>query len=120
MFVFSLPFVNLAPDMQTPDRNSLLRELKNHLLFLKDAGYSEIPRESNLFTESVSPLNASPRKSMTDNEKAFVKALLEMEMDGLPMEKKDKVMEAFHSDKITFENLQASLDKIATWHPKNL
>ena len=36
---------------------------------------------------------------MTDNEKAFVKALLEMEMDGLPMEKKDKVMEAFHSDK---------------------
>lgn len=57
---------------------------------------------------------------MTDNEKEFVKALLEMEMDGLPMEKKDRVMEAFHSDKITFENLQASLNKIATWHPKNL
>ena len=57
---------------------------------------------------------------MTVNEKGFVKALLEVEMDGISMEKKDKVMEAFHSDKITFENLQASLNKIATWHPKNL
>ena len=56
--------------MQTPDRNSLLRELKNHLFFLKDADYSEIPCESDLFTESVSPLNSSPVKSMTDNKKA--------------------------------------------------
>mgnify|MGYP003108809115 len=53
---------------------------------------------------------------MTDNEKAFVKALLEVEMEGLPMEKTDKVWKAYHSDKITFKNLQACLDKIATFH----
>ena len=70
MFVFPLPFVTLPLDMQIPDRNSLLRELKNHLFFLKDAGYSEIPCESDLFTESVSSLNSSPVKSMTDNKKA--------------------------------------------------
>ena len=29
--------------------------------------------------------------------------------------KKDRVMEAFRSNKITFENLQASLDKIHSW-----
>ena len=59
---------------------------------------------------------------MTDNEKSFVKALLEMEMDGLPMEKKNKVMEALSSSKITFKNLQACLDKIAKWQSlhKNL
>jgi len=54
---------------------------------------------------------------MTDNETYFVKILLEVEMEGLPLEKKDKVMEAFHDNKITFENLQACLDKISTWHP---
>ena len=55
--------------MQTPDRNSLLRELKNQLLFLKDAGYSEIPCESELLTDSMSPLNSSPIKIMADNTK---------------------------------------------------
>ena len=70
MFGFPLPFVTLALDMQTPDRNSLLRELKNHLLFLKDAGYSEIPCESDLFSDSVSPSNSSSIKIMTDNKKA--------------------------------------------------
>ena len=57
---------------------------------------------------------------MTDNEAAFIKGLLEIEMDGIPMEKKTKVMEAFHSNKITFENLQACLDKIAKWQPQKL
>ena len=52
---------------------------------------------------------------MTSNEKHFVKGLLELETEGLSVEKKNKVMEAFYSDKITFENLQASLDKIAKW-----
>lgn len=56
------------------------------------------------------------RQELTDNEKAFIKVLLEMEMEGLPMEKTDKVWKAYHSDKITFENLQACLDKIATFH----
>ena len=53
---------------------------------------------------------------MNDNEKMFIKVLLEMEMEGLPMEKKTKVMEAFRSNKITLENLQACLNKIATFH----
>ena len=53
---------------------------------------------------------------MNKNEKRFIKALLEMEMEGLPMEKKTKVMEAFRSNKITFENIQACLNKIATFH----
>ena len=52
---------------------------------------------------------------MTVNEKRFIEVLLEVEMDGISMEKKDKVMEAFHSDKITFENLQACINKIAKW-----
>lgn len=52
---------------------------------------------------------------MTDNEKYFVKVLLEVETEDIQVEKKDKVMEAFRSNKITFENLQASLDKIHSW-----
>ena len=59
--------------MQTPDRNSLLRELKNQLLFLKDAGYSEIPCESELLTDSMSPLNSSPVKIMKDNTKKVMR-----------------------------------------------
>ena len=53
---------------------------------------------------------------MTDNEKYFVKALLEAEMEDIKVEKKDRVMEAFHNNKITFKNLQASLNKIHSWH----
>ena len=53
---------------------------------------------------------------MNKNEKAFIKVLLEMEMEDLPMEKTDKVWKAYHSNKITLENLQACLDKIATFH----
>ena len=57
---------------------------------------------------------------MTESETAFIKGLLEIEMDGLPMEKKTKVMEAFRSNKITFENIQACLDKIARWQSQKL
>ena len=57
---------------------------------------------------------------MTDSEAAFVKNLLEMEMDGLPIEKKTKVRMAFHKNKITFENLQPCLDKIAKWQSQKL
>ena len=53
---------------------------------------------------------------MTGNEKYFFKVLLELETEGLSLEKKNKVMEAFHNNKITFKNLQASLDKIYSWH----
>ena len=46
--------------MQIPNRTRLLRELKNQLLFLKDAGYSEIPIESELFPENISTSNTTP------------------------------------------------------------
>jgi len=52
---------------------------------------------------------------MTDNEKYFIRVLLEVETEDIQVEKKNKVMEAFYSDKITFKNLQASLDKIHSW-----
>ena len=57
---------------------------------------------------------------MTDSEAAFIKNLLEMEMDGLPTEKKTKVRMAFHKNKITFDNIQACLDKIAMWQSQKL
>ena len=46
--------------MQIPNRTRLLRELKNQLLFLKDAGYSEIPIESELFPADISTSNTTP------------------------------------------------------------
>tara|TARA_R110002051_G_scaffold26036_2_gene62952 strand:+ start:973 stop:1143 length:171 start_codon:yes stop_codon:yes gene_type:complete len=52
---------------------------------------------------------------MTNNEKYFIKALLEVEMEGISIEKKGKVMEALYSNKITFENFQACINKIAKW-----
>ena len=57
--------------MQTPDRNTLLRELKNYLLLLKDAGYSEIPCETELSAKAVSLEYAIsfPVKIMTSGEK---------------------------------------------------
>ena len=42
-------------------------------------------------------------QEITDNEKKIIKVLLEIEMDGLPNEKKDKVMEAFYQNKISFK-----------------
>jgi hypothetical protein len=57
---------------------------------------------------------------MTDSETAFVKGLLEVEMEGLSIKEKTKVRMAFHSNKITFENLQACIDKIARWQSQKL
>ncbi len=58
--------------MQTPDRTTLLRELKNYLLLLKDAGYSEIPCETELFAKTVSLESTipSPVKIMASEKKA--------------------------------------------------
>jgi uracil-DNA glycosylase len=58
--------------MQTPDRNTLLRELKNYLLLLKDAGYSEIPCETELSAKTVSLESTipSPVKIMASGKKA--------------------------------------------------
>ncbi len=55
--------------MQTPDRSRLLRELKNQLLFLKDAGYSEIPIESELFPKNSSIPNTTPINIVESNKK---------------------------------------------------
>ena len=55
--------------MQTPDRTRLLRELKNQLLFLKDAGYSEIPIESELFPKNSSIPNTTPINIVKSNQK---------------------------------------------------
>ena len=55
--------------MQTPDRTRLLRELKNQLLFLKDAGYSELPIESELFPKNSSIPNTTPINILESNQK---------------------------------------------------
>ena len=55
--------------MQIPDRTRLLRELKNQLLFLKDAGYSEIPIESELFPENISTSNTIPINIVQSGQK---------------------------------------------------
>ena len=54
--------------MQIPDRTRLLRELKNQLLFLKDAGYSEIPIESELFPENTSISKSTPINSVESSQ----------------------------------------------------
>ena len=55
--------------MQTSDRTRLLRELKNQLLFLKDAGYSELPIESELFPKNSSIPNTTPINILESNQK---------------------------------------------------
>lgn len=74
MFFLTFPFAILFVDMQTPDRSHLLRELKNHLLFLKDAGYSEIPCESELFAH---PVSTSPVKIMEARKKSSLSQVQE-------------------------------------------
>tara|TARA_B100001123_G_scaffold219994_1_gene248205 strand:- start:138 stop:866 length:729 start_codon:yes stop_codon:yes gene_type:complete len=54
--------------MQILDRNRLLRELKNQLLFLKDAGYSEIPIEYELFPENTSISKSTPINSVESSQ----------------------------------------------------
>ena len=46
--------------MKSYDRNTLLRELKNYLLILEDAGYSDIPCKAKLFTETDSSKSTTP------------------------------------------------------------
>jgi uracil-DNA glycosylase len=58
--------------MESYNRNTLLRELKNYLLILKDAGYSAIPCEAELFIEKGSSESTipSPAKIMASGKKA--------------------------------------------------
>jgi uracil-DNA glycosylase len=49
LFYFFL-FAILTTNMETPTRKELIRELKNHLTYLKDVGYTEIPCTEELLT----------------------------------------------------------------------
>jgi uracil-DNA glycosylase family 4 len=72
LFVLTLAICYPLLDMQTPDRNTLLRELKNYLLLLQDAGYSEIPCETELASKAVSLESTIPStvKILTSDKKA--------------------------------------------------
>ncbi len=58
--------------METSKREPLLRELKDYLIHLKDAGYVEIPCEAELLKNSAqatdSPKRPSPSNEMADNK----------------------------------------------------
>ena len=49
---------------------------------------------------------------MSDNEKYFVKKLLAVESDGLPVKDRARIFSAFKNDKINLNNLQSCLDRI--------
>ena len=69
--------------MKSPDRNTLLRELKNYLLLLEDAGYSEIPCEAELFAKTGSSEEStipSPVKIMASGKKATQLAQVHKEL----------------------------------------
>ena len=51
------------------DRTRLLQELKNQLLFLKDAGYTEIPIESELLPKNISTPDYTKAKIVENDEK---------------------------------------------------
>jgi len=52
-------------------------------------------------------------KTETEGSKAFVKALVHLDAEGLKEADLNKVLEALDSGKITMDNLQSSLDRIA-------
>ena len=68
------PFDTLIFIMDIPQRNDLLRKLKNYLIFLKDYGYSEIPMELtpsslngfNKNKSSPSSVEISQKKTMNN------------------------------------------------------
>ena len=49
---------------------------------------------------------------MSNNEKYFVKQLLALESEGLPVKKRAQIFKAFKDGKVTMNNLQACLDRI--------
>ena len=55
--------------MNKPDRTRLLQELKYQLLFLKDAGYTEIPIESELFPKNISTPDSTNVNIVENDEK---------------------------------------------------
>jgi hypothetical protein len=51
-------------------------------------------------------------KTESEGSKAFVKAMVHVDAEGLKDEDLDKVLQALDSGKIDMDNLQVSLDKI--------
>ena len=49
---------------------------------------------------------------MSNNEKYFVKQLLALESEGLPVKKRAQIFQAFKDGKVTMNNLQSCLDRI--------
>ena len=49
---------------------------------------------------------------MSDNEKYFVKKLLAVESESLPVKDRARIFSAFKDNRINLNNLQACLDKI--------
>ena len=49
-----------------------------------------------------------------DRSKAFVKAMVHVDAEGLEDDDLEKVLQALKTGKINMDNLQASLDKIYT------
>ena len=49
---------------------------------------------------------------MSDNEKYFVKKLLALESEGLPVKDRARIFSAFKDNRINLNNLQACIDKI--------
>ena len=49
---------------------------------------------------------------MSDNERYFIQKLLAVESEGLPVKDRARIFKAFKDDKINFNNLQPSLDRI--------
>tara|TARA_R110000850_G_scaffold73662_2_gene161721 strand:- start:348 stop:557 length:210 start_codon:yes stop_codon:yes gene_type:complete len=53
-------------------------------------------------------------KTESEGSKAFVKAMVHVDAEGLEDDDLEKVLQALKTGKITMDNLQASLDKIYT------
>ena len=53
-------------------------------------------------------------KTEAEGSKAFVKAMVHVDAEGLEDDDLEKVLQALKTGKITMDNLQASLDKIYT------
>ena len=51
-------------------------------------------------------------KEESEGSKAFVKAMVHIDAEGLQNNDLEKVLQALKTGKITIDNLQASLDKI--------
>ena len=62
--------------------------------------------------DTVKHIGVKVDNAMSDNEKYFVKQLLVLESEGLPVKKRAQIFQSFKDGKITLNNLQSCLDRI--------